>query len=152
MEFRLDDLTGVEVRALLDEHLRGMRAISPPESVHALDVAGLQEPGVRLWTLWEGGELLGCGALRELAPDHAEVKSMRTAEKHRRKGVAKAMLRHLLAESAARGYARVSLETGSQPAFEPARALYAGFGFEPCAPFGDYRDDPNSCFMTLPIG
>ncbi len=151
MEFRLDDLTGAEVRTLLEEHLRNMRAISPPESVHALDLAGLRRPDVRFWTLWEAGELLGCGALRELAPDHAEVKAMRTGEKHRRKGVAKTMLGHLLAEAAARGYARVSLETGAQPAFEPARALYASFGFEPCGPFGDYVEDPNSCFMTRRI-
>lgn len=152
MEFRLDDLTGAEVRALLEEHLRNMRAISPPESVHALDLAGLRKPDVRFWTLWVAGELLGCGALRELAPDHAEIKSMRTAERHRRKGVAKAMLSHLLAEARARGYARVSLETGSQPAFEPARALYAAFGFEPCGPFGDYVEDPNACFLTRRIG
>ncbi len=153
LALRLDDLSGAEVRALLEEHLRQMRAISPPESVHALDLDELRRPDVRFWTLWgEEGELLGCGALRELSPDHGEIKSMRTAERHRRKGVAKAMLAHLLAQARASGYGRVSLETGSRPAFEPARALYASFGFEPCAPFGDYVEDPSSCFMTRRIG
>jgi putative acetyltransferase len=148
MDIRLDDLSGPEIRALLEEHLRNMHALSPPESVHALDLAALRQPGISFWTVWSGEQILGCGALKELAPSHAEVKSMRTAAEHRRKGVAKAVLSHLIQEARARGYARLSLETGSQPGFEPARSLYAAFGFEYCGPFGDYVEDPHSVFMT----
>lgn len=151
MHIRPDDLRGPEIRALLEEHLRDMRAISPPESVHALDLDGLRRPEVTFWTAWDGGELLGCGALRELDRTHGEIKSMRTAAAHRRKGVAAAMLRHLLAEAARRGYRRLSLETGSMAAFEPARRLYASFGFVPCGPFADYGPDPNSAFLTLEL-
>ena len=147
-EIRPDDLSGPEIRALLDEHLQNMRRISPPESVHALDLDGLQAPGVSFWTVWSGPLLLGCGALKELAPDHGEVKSMRTSTAHRRRGVARAMLAHIVAEGAHRGYARLSLETGSQPAFEPARRLYESFGFSYCAPFEGYVEDPHSVFMT----
>ena len=152
MEIRPDDLTGPGIRALLEEHLRDMRAISPPESVHALDLAGLQRPEVSFWTAWSGGELLGCGALKEIDGGHGEIKSMRTAPAHRRAGVAQAMLRHLLGVAQARGYRRVSLETGSQAAFEPARRLYASFGFERCPPVDGYAEDPNSVFMTRPVG
>jgi len=151
MDIRPDDLRGPEIRALLEEHLRNMRAISPPGSVHALDLDGLRRPGITFWTAWDGGELLGCGALRELDASHGEIKSMRTAAAHRRRGVAAAMLRHILAEAARRGYARLSLETGSMAAFEPARRLYASFGFVPCGPFADYGPDPNSAFMTLEL-
>ena len=151
MDIRPDDLTGDAIRALLAEHLRRMHEISPPESVHALDLDGLRAPDVTFWSAWSDGELLGCGALREIDAAHGEVKSMRTAAAHLRQRVAAAMLRHLLAEARRRGYARVSLETGSQPPFEPARRLYASFGFEPCAPFADYVEDPNSVFMTLAL-
>lgn len=149
MEIRADDLRGPEIRALLEEHLREMRSISPPGSVHALDLDGLRRPEVTFWTAWKGGDLLGCVALKELDAAHGEIKSMRTARAHRRRGVAAAMLRHVLAEAARRGYARLSLETGSMAAFEPARRLYAAHGFRPCGPFADYTDDPNSVFMTL---
>ncbi len=148
MEIKVDDLSGPEVRALLEEHLRHMHSVSPPESVHALDLEGLRRPEVTFWTAWEGGELVGCGALKQLDPRHGEVKSMRTAAAHLRKGVAARLLEHILAEAARRGYARLSLETGSQDAFEPARQLYARFGFDYCEPFADYREDPNSVFMT----
>jgi len=148
MHIRLDDLTGPEVRALLEEHLAGMHALSPPESVHALDLAGLRKPDVTFWTAWEDDALVGCGALKELDARHAEVKSMRTASAHRRKGVARAMLAHIMAEARGRAYERLSLETGSMAAFEPARRLYESFGFRYCGPFADYVDDPNSVFMT----
>lgn len=148
MQIRLDDLSGPEIHALLQEHLRSMRAISPPESVHALDLAALRRPDVAFWTVWSGSQLLGCGALKELSSTHGEVKSMRTATAHRRQGVARAVLRHIVEVAKARGYRQLSLETGSQPAFEPARSLYRAFGFRPSAPFGDYVDDPNSVFMT----
>ena len=148
MEIRLDDLSGPEIRSLLEEHLRGMHALSPPESVHALDLAALRQPAISFWTAWSGDELLGCGALKALSADHGEIKSMRTAVAHRRKGVARALLEHIIREATARRYARLSLETGSMPAFEPARNLYAAFGFEYCPPFGEYTQDPNSVFMT----
>jgi putative acetyltransferase len=148
MEIRLDDLAGAEIRALLAEHLESMHQLSPPESVHALDVAALLKPEVTFWTAWYGGELLGCGALKELTSHHGEIKSMRTTSTHRRKGVARAVLQHIVAEARRRSYARLSLETGSMSAFEPARRLYESFGFTYCPPFGDYSDDPNSVFLT----
>jgi len=152
MRIRIDDLAGPEVRALLEEHLRSMFQISPPESVHALDLDGLRQPDITFWTAWSARELLGCGALKELTPLHGEIKSMRTTAAHRRKGVARAMLEHIIAEARRRDYARLSLETGTQPAFEPARRLYRSFGFEHCPPFADYTEDPNSCFMTRVLG
>jgi putative acetyltransferase len=144
----VDDLQGPEIIALLQEHLAEMHRVSPPESVHALDLPGLRKPEITFWTVWLGAELAGCGALKELGPDHGEIKSMRTAHQHKRKGVAACMLRHILEEAARRGYRRLSLETGSLPHFAPARSLYAAFGFRGCGPFGDYVDDPNSVFMT----
>ena len=137
---------------MLREHLAGMRRYSPPESSHALDLDGLRRPDLTFWTQWEGGELLGCGALRELAPGHGEIKSMRTATVHLRKGVARAMLTHILEEAHRRGYRRLSLETGSHAAFKPARQLYARFGFTVCGPFEGYKEDPYSVFMTLELG
>jgi putative acetyltransferase len=148
MDIRIDDLEGAEIRALLAEHLHSMHQLSPPESVHALDVAALRRPEITFWTLWDGGALLGCGALKELTRSHGEIKSMRTASAHRRKGVARAMLEHIIAEARRRSYDRLSLETGSAPAFAPARNLYERFGFTYCPPFGDYLEDPNSVFLT----
>lgn len=152
MHIRQDDLAGPEIRALLGEHLRNMRSISPPESVHALDLEALRKPDITFWTVWSGPELLGCGALKTLDARHGEIKSMRTAERHRRKGVARAMLAHILDTARDRRFERLSLETGAQPEFEPARRLYQDFGFEFCAPFGDYVEDPNSVFMTRRLG
>ncbi|RPH45384.1 MAG: GNAT family N-acetyltransferase [Burkholderiales bacterium] len=148
MHIVLDDLTGAPIRALLEAHLRHMHTLSPPESVHAMDVDRLRAPDVTFWSAWEGDTLLGCGALRELEAAHGEVKSMRTVDAHRGRGVAAALLGHLMTQARARSYVRLSLETGSMPAFEPARRLYARFGFEPCGPFGDYAEDPHSVFMT----
>jgi putative acetyltransferase len=125
-----------------------LHALSPPESVHALDLDGLRRPGITFWTAWSGRELVGCGALKELDPAHGEIKSMRTARAQRRRGIGRAMLEHILAEARARRYGRVSLETGSQPPFAPARRLYEGFGFDYCGPFAGYVADPNSVFMT----
>ncbi|SFV27399.1 putative acetyltransferase [Pseudoxanthomonas sp. YR558] len=142
------DLRHPAVIALLQEHLDWMHRISPPESVHALDLDALRQPDIAFWTLWDGETLTGCGALRVLDATHGEVKSMRTAQTHLRRGVAATMLEHLLAEARGRGYTRLSLETGSMDYFAPARALYARAGFLPCAPFGDYAEDPNSVFMT----
>ena|SRR5438105_11187721 len=143
MDIRRDDARGPEIAALLQEHLRDMYRVSPPESVHALDLESLRQPNITMWTLWDAGTLAGCGALKELGPQHGEIKSMRTAS-HRRKGVATQLLQHLLAEAKRRGYTRVSLETGAMDFFLPARTLYASFGFEYCPPFADYREDPHS--------
>ena len=148
MDIRIDDLSGPEIAELLQEHLRDMYRVSPPESVHALDLDSLRKPEITFWTIWDAGILAGCGAIKELDPQHAEIKSMRTASSHRRKGVAKQLLQHLLDEAKQRGYTRVSLETGSMDFFLPARALYASFGFKNCPPFADYIADPNSVFMT----
>lgn len=151
MRIQIDDLTGAEVHALLEEHLANMYELSPPESVHALDLSKLRSPDITFWTVWDGALLLGCGALRQLTPTHGEVKSMRTPKALRGKGAGRAVLQHIVDEARSRGYRRLSLETGSQPGFEPARTLYRSFGFTPCGPFGDYREDPNSHFMTLAL-
>jgi putative acetyltransferase len=148
MEIRVDDLAGAEIRALLAEHLQNMHELSPPESVHALDVAALLKPEITFWSVWSNGDLLGCGALKELSPVHGEVKSMRTAPAHRRKGVARTMLEHIIAEARRRSYRRLSLETGSMDAFGPARRLYESYGFEYCGPFEGYIEDSNSVFLT----
>lgn len=151
MHIKVDDLRAPEIAALLEAHLKLMRETSPPESVHALDLDGLRAPEVTFWTVWDGATLLGCGALKQLDPAQGEIKSMHTAAAARGRGVARAMLAHILAEARARGYRRLSLETGSMAAFAPARALYARFGFRDCPPFGDYLLDPNSVFMTLEL-
>jgi putative acetyltransferase len=148
MDIRLDNLRSPEVIGLLNEHLRSMAQHSPPESVHALDLDGLRRPEVSFWSAWEGAELLGCGAVKQLDATHGEIKSMRTASAHLRKGVAAALLQHILMEAGKRRYRRLSLETGSAPAFAPARSMYARFGFVPCEPFADYVPDPHSVFMT----
>lgn len=148
LDIRLDDLHGAAIIALLEEHLRSMEDTAPPESRHALDLDGLRRPEIRFWSAWSGGSLAGCGALKHLDAGHAEIKSMRTATAHLRRGVASAVLRHLLDEAQRSGYRRLSLETGSMAYFEPARRLYARHGFTPCAPFAGYREDPNSVFMT----
>ncbi|SDL68417.1 GNAT family N-acetyltransferase [Arthrobacter sp. ok362] len=140
-----------DVQQLLDEHLADMYATSPPESVHALDPAALAGPGISFWTAREDSQLLGCAALKRLAPGDAEIKSMRTANAARGRGVASALLRHLLAEARHSGYRRLFLETGSQAFFAPARRLYARHGFTDCPPFAGYEPDPNSVFMTLQL-
>jgi len=151
MEIRRDDLSGLEIRELLQEHLANMRQITPPESIHALPIEGLRKPEITFWSAWENGELLGCGALKELNAQQGEIKSMRTSSGHLRRGVAKGLLDYIIGEAKRRGYRRLSLETGSMEAFEPARQLYARAGFSFCGPFADYIEDPNSVFMTKRI-
>ena len=148
MLIKIDDLRGPEIATLLQEHLNDMRAWSPACSVHALDLDKLRNIDITFWTVWDGNILLGCGAVRQLDARHGEIKSMRTAVAHRGRGVAAAVLAHMLQTAGQRGYERLSLETGSQPQFAPAHALYTGFGFTECAAFGDYKPDPNSTFMT----
>ena len=149
MDIRRDDVRRPDIAALLDEHLRHMFSLSPPESCHALTVDGLRQPDVTFWSVRQDGELLGCGALKELDPAHGEIKSMRTAAGHLRKGVAARVLTHIIDEARRRSYKRLSLETGAMEEFRPAQKLYERFGFTYCRPFGDYVEDPNSVFMTL---
>jgi putative acetyltransferase len=151
-EIRIDDLQDAAIIALLNEHFLTMKRISPPESCHVLDLAGLRRPEITFWSIWDRAELAGCGALKELDRRHAEIKSMRTASGYQRKGVASRLLRHMIAEAEHRGYRRLSLETGAMAYFEPARKLYGAFGFQACAPFDQYVEDPNSVFMTRAIG
>jgi len=151
MHIRVDDLRGTEVIALLQEHLDDMYATSPPESVHALDVEQLRHPSITFWTIWDGDVLAGSIALKVLSATHGEIKSMRTPRMARGKGAAKALLAHLLSEARSRGYTRVSLETGSQDFFAPARTLYVQSGFSQCGPFEGYALDPHSVFMTLGV-
>ena len=149
MKIERDDLSRPAIHELLEEHLRSMRALSPPESVHALDLAKLRAPGITFWTVWQADELLGSGALKELSAKHGEVKSMRTPEARRRTGAGRGLLMHIIAEARSRGYERLSLETGSVAAFVPAHRLYESVGFTRTGPFGAYAEDPNSVFMTL---
>jgi putative acetyltransferase len=156
IHIRLDPLQDPRIAAFLEEHLADMRRISPPESVHALDLSGLRRPEIRFWSAWAvqpDGEdtLVGTAALKWLDAQHAELKSMRTAAPLRGQGIAARMLAHVMADARAQGHARLSLETGTQPFFAPARALYAKHGFEDCGPFGNYRVDPYSHFMTRAI-
>lgn len=143
-----DDPRKAEVAALVRAHLAAMAQHSPPESVHALDTEGLRSPDVTFWTAWDGSNLVGCGALKQLDPTHGEIKSMSTAPTHLRKGVGSSMLKHIIGVARNRGYVRLSLETGSMDAYLPARSLYARFGFEICGPFAGYLVDPYSTFMT----
>ena len=145
---RRDDLTHPDVLDLLDLHLRAAFENSPPGSVFALDASGLRDPSVTVWTAWEDDALLGMGALKQLDPAWGEVKSMRTAPAQLRRGVAGALLDHLVAEARARGYRRLSLETGSNAPFAAAHALYRRAGFVECAPFGDYHDTVFAQYFT----
>lgn len=145
------DFNDPQVLALLREHLAGMHASSPACSVHALDLSGLQSPDIAFFTSWRGEELLGCGALKHLDDTSGELKSMRTTAKHLRKGVAAGLLEHLLSVARSRGYRRLSLETGSGPAFEPALALYRRRGFVPGEAFGDYEATPFNQFFHLAL-
>lgn len=151
MLIREDDLCGEEIAILLQEHVRDMAEPTPPESVHTLGLEGLRAPEITVWTAWQGGELLGCGALKELDARHGEIKSMHTARAHLRKRVASRILQHIISTAQRRNYRRLSLETGSMDVFEPARAFYTSFGFEHCDPFADYVEDANSVFMTRKI-
>ncbi len=151
MHIKIDDLSSPEIIEFLEEHLQHMINVTPPGSVHALDIDALKTPEITFWSVWEGAQLIGCGALKELDSRHAEIKSMRTASSHLRKGVASYLLKYILTEASRRKYQRVSLETGSFDAFKPARNLYTKFGFTYCEPFSDYIQDPNTVFMTVEI-
>jgi len=148
MKIVVDDLSGPEIAAFLDEHVREMRSITPLESKYALDLDGLREPDITFWSVWDGATLVGCGAVKRLDAGHAELKSMRTAPPRKRSGIASLLLGHAIDEARWMGYTRLSLETGSAEFFRPARSLYEKFGFEYCDPFADYRPGPHNVFMT----
>lgn len=148
MEILVDDLSGPRIAEFLTEHLEEMRSLSPPGSVHALDLDELRRPEVTFWSVLDGPTLVGCGALMRIDAEHAEVKSMRTSAARKRGGVASLLLDHILTEARRMGFTRLSLETGSAEHFLPARRLYEKYGFEYCGPFGDYRLDPHSVYMT----
>ncbi len=151
MDIKTDDLSSPEVIGLLNEHLQHMMEITPPHSVHALDIESLKRPEITFWSIWDESQLIGCGALKELDPQHGEIKSMRTASAHLGIGAASYLLEFILAEARRRRYKRVSLETGSFDAFKPARNLYEKFGFTYCEPFSSYKKDPNTVFMTIEL-
>lgn len=149
MEVREGGLDDERVIALLRLHAAEMLANSPPDMCHFLDLSGLQTPDVTFWSLWAEDDLAAIGALKQRDPGHGEIKSMRAAPHWRGRGAGKAMLEHIIATAAARGYARLSLETGSTEAFQPAIGLYQRFGFTDCVPFGEYVATEFNRFMTL---
>ncbi len=151
MRIEVDDLSRPQVHALLREHLAHMHALSPPEQVFALDLTQLRTPEITFWTLWENDELLGCVALKALSATHGEVKSMRTTDKHRGRGAGRALLVQVVETATQRGYFKLSLETGTHPAFTPAQQLYRSMGFKVSGPFADYETNPHSLFMELEL-
>ena len=152
MHIEIDDLSRPQVHALLEEHLSNMHELSPPEQVFALDLTKLRVPEITFWTVWDEERLIGCGALKELSPQHGEIKSMRTPAAARGRGAARAVLTHIISVARQRGYARLSLETGTHPAFEAAHTLYRSAGFTASGPFGSYSPNPHSYFMELRLG
>ena len=148
---RIDELSDQRVIKFLQDHLQHMREITPPGCVHALDIESLKRPEVTFWTVWDEQTLICCGALKELDPQHAELKSMRTTPAHLEQGVASVLLNHIILEAKKRNYKRLSLETGSYEAFVPARKLYEKFGFSYCGPFSDYATSSNNVFMTIQL-
>jgi putative acetyltransferase len=151
MDIRRGDLDDPSIFRLLRHHFDRCHEVTPPGSAHVFDVTRLKAPEIDFWAAWDGETLLGVGAMKPLGPTHGEVKSMHTAEAARRRGVGAAILRHIIAASRARGFTHLSLETGSFGYFGPAVALYKAHGFTECPPFGDYRPDPNSVFLTLAL-
>jgi putative acetyltransferase len=149
LRIELDDLSRAAVLGLLEEHLRDMYELSPPDKVFAFDASKLKAPGVTFWTAWNGEALLGCAALKEISATQGEIKSMRTPKALRKTGAGRALLNHIIEVARSRGYRALYLETGCHPAFLPAQTLYRSAGFAACGPFGSYRENGNSVFMSL---
>jgi len=149
LRIELDDLSRPEVLALLEEHLRNMYELSPPEHVFAFDAKKLSAPDITFWSAWSGESLVGCAALKALSATEGEIKSMRTPSGRRRTGAGRALLNHIIEVARSRAYRVLYLETGRHPAFLPAQTLYRSAGFTPCGPFGQYRENGNSVFMAL---
>lgn len=151
MRIELDDFSRPQVLSLLEEHLQDMHELSPPDEVFAFDASKLKAPGVSFWTAWKGELLLGCAALKEISPIEGEIKSMRTPSAQRRTGAGRALLNHIIEVARFREYQVLYLETGSHPAFLAAQTLYGSVGFKLCGPFGSYRENGNSVFMSLAL-
>ncbi|MFK8042376.1 GNAT family N-acetyltransferase [Congregibacter sp.] len=151
MNIKIDDLSDPRIAEFLEEHMRDMLSVSPPESTHALNLNELKDVAVTFWSVWQEQSLVGCAALKRLDANHGEVKSMRVSNEFRGQGVARKMLAHLISHAEEEGFSRLSLETGSMAFFDPARRLYESFGFSYCDPFGEYKIDPNSVFMSLEL-
>jgi len=151
INIQLDDLSSQESQSIVREHMAGMLANTPIKSVHALPLEKLRQPNMTFWTAWKGSDLCGCGALQTLDAQHGEVKTMRTRTKFLRQGIGQAVLNHIINHATQKGLNRLSLETGSSDAFSAARTMYLRNGFEICEPFGDYKLDPLSVFMTKHI-
>lgn len=151
MRLARDSLDNAEVHTLLQEHLNEMALHSPAESIHALDLDALRHSSVDFWSLWDGDQVIGCCALKNITYDHGEIKSMRLTPAYRGQGLSKKLLQFLFEQAEQKGLRKLSLETGSMAAFEPARKLYENFGFRYCSPFASYKEDPNSVFMTIDI-
>lgn len=151
MRVERGDLEDARVRALIRIHLETAHCNTAVGSAHALDAGGLGAPGIDFWTLWDGADLVGMGALKRTSAEHGEIKSMHVAQARRGAGAGTAMLRHLIAKAREAGMRKVSLETGSRDYFGPARALYRAHGFSECGPFAGYAPDSNSVFMSLDL-
>jgi putative acetyltransferase len=151
MIIKIDDLRGLEIAQLLQEHLDHMYSVSPAASVHALDIEALRHTDITFWSAWEENQLCGCGAIKKINAEYAELKSMRTAKEYQRQGVALKILNTVIIEAKSRGYQKLYLETGSQPAFLPARTMYLNHGFKLCEPFEGYIHDENSVFMSFDL-
>jgi putative acetyltransferase len=151
LRIECDDLSRPQVLALLEEHVRNMYELSPPDKVFAFNANKLRAPDITFWTAWKGELLMGCAALKELSPTEGEIKSMRTPSARRRTGAARALLSHIIEIARFRAYRALYIETGCNPAFLPAQTLYRSTGFAPCGPFGQYRENGNSAFMSLSL-
>ncbi|UJF17022.1 GNAT family N-acetyltransferase [Vibrio sp. SS-MA-C1-2] len=151
MQIIIDDLCDGKVIGLLNQHLKKMHEYSPPESIHALDENKLKDPAITFWSVRIDGDIAGCAALKELTPHTAELKSMKTSDNFLRCGIGSTILQVILFEAKKRGYQTISLETGTNKAFDPAVRLYENFGFRQCAPFDNYSSDPYSRFYSVTI-
>ena len=139
----------LEVNDLLKKHFIELRSVSPAGSTHVLDIAGLKDPSIKFWSLWENNKLVGCGALKFLEKNHGEFKSIRVADEFRKKGIGERIINHLIDEAKKLEISKLSIETGAGEFFLPARTLFSKFGFKLCPPFAHYKEDPNSCYYTL---
>ena len=140
-----------QVNELLTKHFIELRTVSPPGSTHVLDIPGLKDSTIRFWSLWDGENLVGCGALKILEKEHGEFKSIRVADKFRKNGMGEKIISHLIDQAKQIGIKKLSIETGYGDFFAPARKLFKKFGFKECEPFAHYKPDPNSCYYSLNI-
>ena len=146
-----DNFDNLEVHELLVNHFIELRSVSPEGSAHVLDIAGLKDPSIKFWSLWENQKLMGCGALKFLEKEHGEFKSIRIHDNFRKKGNGINVINHLINEAKKLKVKRLSIETGAGDFFKPARKLFKNCGFEPCEPFAHYKEDINSVYLTKTI-